>query len=67
MEYKIYHTIETAPKSKIKIDERGKIDTPNSQIHDRSFQKIILYYYTLCKFLTLSIHFIGQAAFVNFH
>jgi hypothetical protein len=27
----------------------------------------ILYYYTLCKFLTLSIHFIGQAAFVNFH
>jgi hypothetical protein len=41
MEYKIYHTIETAPKSKIKIDERGKIDTPNSQIHDRSFQKIL--------------------------
>jgi hypothetical protein len=27
----------------------------------------ILFYYTLCKFLTLSIHFIGQAAFVNFH
>jgi hypothetical protein len=25
------------------------------------------HYYTLCKFLTLSIHFIGQAAFVNFH
>jgi DNA-directed RNA polymerase subunit RPC12/RpoP len=24
-------------------------------------------YYNLCKFLTLSIHFIGQAAFVNFH
>ena len=23
--------------------------------------------YTLCKFLTLSIHFIGQAAFVSFH
>ena len=26
-----------------------------------------IYYYTLCKFLTLSIHFIGQATFVNFH
>jgi hypothetical protein len=24
------------PKSNIKIVERGKIDTPNSQIHDRS-------------------------------
>jgi hypothetical protein len=25
------------PKSNIKIAERGKIDTPNTKIHDRSF------------------------------
>ena len=38
----------------------------SEKTHDlKSYNKII--YYTLCKFLTLSIHFIGQAAFANFH
>jgi len=31
-----YHTVGTVPKSIRKIVERGKIDTPNTQIHDRS-------------------------------
>ena len=31
-----YHTLGTIPKSNIKIVERGKIDTSNTQIHDRS-------------------------------
>jgi hypothetical protein len=31
-----YHTFGTIPKSNIKIVERGKIDTPNTQIHDCS-------------------------------
>jgi hypothetical protein len=31
-----YHTAGTVPKSNIKILERKKIDTPNTQIHDRS-------------------------------
>jgi hypothetical protein len=31
---KIYHTVRTFPKSNRKIVERGKIDTPNTQIHD---------------------------------
>ena len=31
-----YHTVGTIPKSNIKILERGKIDTPNTQIQDRS-------------------------------
>jgi len=44
MKYKIYHTVGTASKSEIKIVERRKMDTPNSQIHDRSFQEIILNY-----------------------
>ena len=33
---KKYHTVRTVPKSNIKIVERGKIDTSNTQIHDRS-------------------------------
>jgi hypothetical protein len=36
---KIYHTIETAPKS-IKNVERGNFDTPNRNIHDRSLFSI---------------------------
>jgi hypothetical protein len=36
MENKKYDTVETIPKSNIKMTERGKIDTPNTQIHDRS-------------------------------
>ena len=31
------HTVGTNPKSNIKIVERGKIDTPYTQIHDCSF------------------------------
>ena len=29
--------METIPKTNIKFVVRGKIDTPNTQIHDRSF------------------------------
>jgi hypothetical protein len=32
MKGKKFHTVETVPKSKRKILERGKIDTPNTQI-----------------------------------
>ena len=31
-----YHSVGTFPKSNSKIVERCKIDTPNTQIHDRS-------------------------------
>jgi hypothetical protein len=31
------HIVETLPKSNIKIADRGKIDTPNTQILDHSF------------------------------
>ena len=31
-----YHTVTTVSESNIKILERDKIDTPNTQIHDRS-------------------------------
>ena len=31
---KKYHTVGTVPKSNIKIIERGKIDTPNTLMHD---------------------------------
>jgi len=34
---KIYHTVGTIPKSNIKVVERGNLDTPNIQTHDRSF------------------------------
>ena len=34
MENTIYHTVGTDPKSHIKIVERGKMDTPSTQIHD---------------------------------
>jgi hypothetical protein len=33
MENKIYHAVGTFPKSNRKIVERGKIDTPNVEIH----------------------------------
>jgi hypothetical protein len=36
MKNKKYHTVETIPKLNIKIVERGKIDTPSTQIHDPS-------------------------------
>ena len=32
-----HHTVGTVTESNIKIVERDKIDTPNSQIHDCSF------------------------------
>ena len=35
-EIHVYHTVGTIPKSNIKIVERGNIDTPNTQINDRS-------------------------------
>ena len=31
-----YHTVGTVPTSNIQIVERGKMDTTNTQIHDRS-------------------------------
>jgi len=36
MKNKKYHTVGTVPKSNRKIVERGKVYTPNTQIHDRS-------------------------------
>ena len=36
MKNKKYHTVEIVSKSKIKIVERDQIDTPYTQIHDRS-------------------------------
>ena len=33
---KTYHIVSIFPKSNIKAVERGKIDTPNTQTHDRS-------------------------------
>jgi len=36
MKNKKNHTVGTIQKSNIKIVERGKIDTLNTQIHDRS-------------------------------
>ena len=31
-----YYTVGTVPKSNTEIVQRGKIDTPNTQIHDLS-------------------------------
>ena len=45
---KIYHAGGTAAKSNIKIEEWGKIDTPITQIHDRS-----LYWLGLCTSITI--------------
>ena len=36
MKNKNYHTVGIIPKLNIKIVERGKIDTSNTSIHDRS-------------------------------
>jgi hypothetical protein len=36
MKQKKYHTVGTIPKSNIKIAEKGKIDTPNTKIHEYS-------------------------------
>jgi hypothetical protein len=35
MKNKKYHNVGTILKSNTKIVERGKIDTPNTQIHDK--------------------------------
>ena len=40
MKNKTYHTVGTILKSNIKIIERGKIDTLNTLIHDRSLSII---------------------------
>jgi hypothetical protein len=39
MKKKIYHTLGTVPKFKIKITERYKIDIPNRHIHDSSLSR----------------------------
>ena len=36
MKNKKYHTVGTVPKPNRKIEESSKIDTSNTQIHDRS-------------------------------
>ena len=33
---KKYHTVGIIPKSNIKIVDRDKIDTPDTQVHDRA-------------------------------
>jgi len=35
-----YHTVGTIPKSNIKITEICKIDTPNTQVHNRSLSRL---------------------------
>ena len=40
MKDKKYHSVETVSKSNRKIGERSKIDTPNPQIHARSFSSL---------------------------
>jgi hypothetical protein len=37
MKSKKYHTVGTIPISNIKFVERANIDTPNTQVHNRSF------------------------------
>ena len=37
---KKYCTVGTVPKSNIKIVERDKIDTPSTQIHDRTPSRV---------------------------
>jgi len=37
---KKYQTVGTTPKSNIKIVERGKIYTSNTQMHDRSLFRL---------------------------
>jgi len=36
MKNRKYHTVVAIPKSNIKIIERGKINNPNTPIHDHS-------------------------------
>jgi hypothetical protein len=36
MKNKKYHTVRTVPNSNTKIVERGKIETPNTQINEHS-------------------------------
>ena len=36
LKLRIYHTVETVPKSNIKVVKRGNIGTPNTQIHNQS-------------------------------
>ena len=43
---KTYHNVGTIPKYNITIVERGKIDTPNTQIHDCSIIPLIHKYMT---------------------
>ena len=41
MKNKTYHPVRTVPTSKRKIVERSRINTRNTQIHDRSFAVLI--------------------------
>jgi hypothetical protein len=43
MLYERVDTIGAIPKSNIKIVERGKIDIPNTQMHDRSLSWLVTY------------------------
>ena len=36
MKIKKYHNVGTIPKSNISVVKRGRVDTPNTQIHDRT-------------------------------
>jgi hypothetical protein len=36
LKLRIYHTVETVPKSNIKVVKRGNIGTHNTQIHNQS-------------------------------
>jgi hypothetical protein len=36
------NTVRTVSKYKIKVVERGKINTPNTQIHERSFSPFLM-------------------------
>jgi len=40
MKIQKYDSVGTIEKLNIKVIERGEIDTPNTQIHDRSLQSL---------------------------
>jgi len=41
MKNKTFHIVGTIPKSNITMVERCQIDTPNTQIHDRSISRLV--------------------------
>jgi len=44
MKIKKYHTVRTILKSNCKFVERGKVNTPNTQIHDHLLSYLNLLY-----------------------